>query len=137
MAEENIGVQRKREFLYRGKTIVDLQKMDIREFSKLLPSRERRTVLRNSDNIEKFLTKCRKRNDKKKPIKTHDRELVIVPEMVGLSIGVHNGKSFVKIDVIPEMIGHRLGEFALTRGIVKHGAAGIGATRSSASRSVK
>ncbi|OIO41767.1 30S ribosomal protein S19 [Candidatus Pacearchaeota archaeon CG10_big_fil_rev_8_21_14_0_10_31_9] len=137
MAEENIDVQRKREFLYRGKTIVDLQKMDIREFSKLLPSRERRTVLRNSDNIEKFLTKCRKRNDKKKPIKTHDRELVIVPEMVGLSIGVHNGKSFVKIDVIPEMIGHRLGEFALTRGIVKHGAAGIGATRSSASRSVK
>jgi small subunit ribosomal protein S19 len=97
MAEENIDVQRKREFLYRGKTIVDLQKMDIREFSKLLPSRERRTVLRNSDNIEKFLTKCRKRNDKKKPIKTHDRELVIVPEMVGLSIGVHNGKSFVKI----------------------------------------
>ncbi|MEK6873441.1 MAG: 30S ribosomal protein S19 [Nanoarchaeota archaeon] len=137
MAEENIEIQRKKEFSYRGMSLAELQKMDIREFAKFLPSRERRTVLRNSDNLEKFLTKCRKRNDKKKPIKTHDRELVIVPEMVGSSIGVHNGKTFVKIDIIPEMIGHRFGEFALTRGIVKHGAAGIGATRSSASRSVK
>lgn len=137
MVEENIEIQRKKEFLYRGKTLEELKKMEIREFAKLLPSRERRTVLRNSDSMEKFLTKCRKRNDKKKPIKTHDRELVIVPEMVGSSIGVHNGKTFLKIDVITEMLGHRLGEFALTRTMVKHGAAGIGATKSSASRSVK
>jgi len=66
MVEENVEIQRKKEFLYRGKTLEELKKMEIREFAKLLPSRERRTVLRNSDSMEKFLTKCRKRNDKKK-----------------------------------------------------------------------
>ena len=137
MVEENVEIQRKKEFLYRGKTLEELRKIDIREFAKLLPSRERRTVLRNSDNIEKFLIKCKKRNEKKKMIKTHDRELVIVPEMVGFNLGIHNGKTFVKVNITSEMLGHRLGEFALTRTMVKHGAAGIGATRSSASRSVK
>jgi len=50
---------------------------------------------------------------------------------------VHNGKEFVPIDITIDMLGHRLGEFSVTRQKVKHGAAGIGATRSSASASVK
>lgn len=63
--------------------------------------------------------------------------MIIVPKMVGMRINIHNGKEFVPIDIIFEMLGHRLGEFSVTRSRVKHGAAGIGATRSSASQSVK
>lgn len=64
-------------------------------------------------------------------LKTHLRRMVVLPAMVGKEIQVHNGKAFEKIAVMPEMIGHYLGELALTRKRVKHGAAGIGATRSS------
>ena len=81
--------------------------------------------------------KSKKKVQNKKSIKTHLRHLIIVPKLVGLTIGIHNGKEFSQIKILPEMLGHRLGEFAVTRNKVKHGAAGIGATRSSASRSVK
>ena len=57
--------------------------------------------------------------------------------MVGLTIYVHNGKEFSEVKLTAEMIGHRLGEFAATRRQVKHGAPGVGATRSSAALSVK
>ena len=57
--------------------------------------------------------------------------------MIGLKINVHNGRDYTPIEITGEMLGHRLGEFAVTRQKVKHGAAGIGATRSSASMSVK
>ena len=63
--------------------------------------------------------------------------MIILPEMVGVTIKIHMGKSFVAIRIEPEMIGHVLGEFALTRKIVSHSAPGIGATRSSASMSVR
>ena len=137
MPEKKLKIERKKEFTYRGKTLEELKILDIREFAKLIQSRERRTILRNTDIIENFLSRCRKKIDIKKPIKTHNRSLVIVPSMIGMNIGIHNGRNFERIEVIPEMLGHRLGEFAVTRSLVKHGAAGIGATRSSASRSVK
>ena len=111
--------------------------MEIREFAKLVTSRERRTILRNTEVIEIFIARSNKKIANKKPIKTHNRNIVIVPAMVGMTIGVYNGMTFQKFEVTSEMLGHRLGEFSLTRGLVKHGAAGIGATRSSASRSVK
>ena len=111
--------------------------MDIREFARLVQARERRTLLRNTDVIENFLIRSKKKLEKKKPIKTHNRSLVIVPGMVGMTIGIHNGRGFERVEITTEMLGHRLGEFSLTRGLVKHGTAGIGATRSSASRSVK
>ena len=137
MAEEKQQIERKKELTFRGKTIEELKQLDIREFAKFIPSRERRTILRNTDYIENFLSKCRKKNGKNKQIKTHDRDLVIVPEMVDMIINVHNGRSFERVMITIEMLGHRIGEFSLTRSHVKHGAAGIGATRSSASRSVK
>jgi small subunit ribosomal protein S19 len=135
MAEE-IQI-RKKEFTYRGKTLEDLKKLDIREFAKLLKSNEKRTALRQSDEIQKFLIKCNKKSQKNKLIKTHSRYLIIVPKMVGLKIYIHNGKNFVPIEIVGPMLGHRFGEFAVTRTKVKHGAAGVGATRSSASMSVK
>jgi len=128
---------KKKEFNYRGKPLDELKQLNIREFAKLLKSRERRTVLRQSNEIDKFLLKCEQNSKKNKPIKTHSRYLVIVPKMVGLRIGVHSGKDFVFIEITSDMLGHRLGEFSVTRTKVKHGAAGVGATRGSASLSVK
>ncbi len=126
-----------REFTFRGKTIEELKKLDTREFAKFLKSRQRRAVLRRFDNIEKFITRCEKKQKKGKPIRTHLRNLVVVPRMMGLTIHVYNGKSYIQVRIIPEMLGHRLGEFSTTRGKVQHGAPGIGATRSSAALSVK
>jgi len=137
MAEiKKISLQKK-EFKYRSKTLVELKELNIREFAQLLRANEKRTALRQSDELQRFVLRCKDKVNKKKPIKTHKRHLIIVPEMVGLTLGVYNGKEYVQFQIIEEMLGHRLGEFSLTRNKVKHGAAGIGATRSSASRSVK
>lgn len=54
-------------------------------------------------------------------IKTWSRASVIAPEMVGYVIGVHNGKTHIPVLIVENMVGHRLGEFALTRKFVRHG----------------
>jgi small subunit ribosomal protein S19 len=138
MVEENKKpILKKKEFTYRGKSVEELKQLDIREFAKLLSSNARRTALRQTDELQKFILKCRQVLDKKKKIKTHSRHLIIVPQMIGLTIMVYNGKIFVPVQIIGEMLGHRFGEFSVTRTKVKHGAAGVGATRGSASMSVK
>lgn len=116
---------------YKGKHIDELKKLDIRESAKFMPSRSRRSILRNSDVIEKFVSRCQKRVSRGKRIRTHLRDLVIVPQLVGFTIGIHNGKSFQEIQTTSEMIGHRLGEFSPTRVKVTHSSAGIGATKGS------
>lgn len=128
---------KKKEKLFRGKGIDELKLLDVREFAKLVNSRERRAIMRNFNRIDSFIKRSEKKLDRNKMIKTHLRELVIVPKMVGWTIGVYNGKEFVQVKIIIDMIGHRLGEFALTRRAVKHGAAGVGATKSSSALSVK
>ncbi len=122
---------------FRGILIEDLKKLETREFSKYLNSRERRTINRSFHIIESFIQKSKVDISKNKMPKTHLREIPITPVMIGWTIGVHNGKEFVQVKITEEMLGHRLGEFTLTRKSVKHGAAGIGATRGSASASVK
>ena len=120
--------KRKEEFLYRGRKVSDLSKLSIEELAELLPARQRRTIKRGlSKDHKKLLTDTRM----KESVRTHLRDMLVLPEMVGKSVEVHNGKAFEKVELIPEMIGHYLGEFALTRGRVQHGAAGVGATRSS------
>jgi small subunit ribosomal protein S19 len=131
----NIGAGRVKTF--RGKQLEELKVLDVREFAKLLTSRERRTVMRSFQMLEKFLDKSKKDVAKGKMPKTQLRELPIVPIMVGWTVGVHNGKEYTPIKITEEMLGHRLGEFTLTRKPVKHGAAGIGATKGSSSLSVK
>ena len=128
---------KKKKFTYRGKEIEELKEMDIREFAKLLKSNEKRTALRQHDELQNFILRCNKRIQKNKPIRTHKRHLIIVPKMIGMKVNIYNGKNFVPLQVTAEMLGHRLGEFSVTRTKVKHGSAGVGATRSSASRSVK
>ena len=116
-------------FLLRGKTTEELQKMSLEDFAKLIPSRSRRNLLRGfDDNEKKFLEKLRTSD---KPVRTHIREIVIIPEMLFKKILVHNGKEWVSVDIKPEMLGHRVGEFALTRKRVQHSAPGVGATKSS------
>ena len=126
-----------KEFTYRGKTMAELKALDTREFAKLVKSRARRAVLRQSAEIEGFVAKCARCKAKSKQIKTHLRDIVIVPKMVDYTVMIHNGKQFIAIPIIPEMLGHRLGEFSVTRQKVKHGAAGIGATKSSMAKATK
>ncbi|MEF8787051.1 MAG: 30S ribosomal protein S19 [Haloarculaceae archaeon] len=123
------------EFTYRGYTLDELQEMSIDEVAELLPARQRRTIERGlSVEHEKLLEKAREADEEEtanNPIRTHLRSMPILPEMVGLTFAVHTGQSFERVRVEPEMIGHYLGEFQLTRTSVEHGQAGIGATRSS------
>ncbi|MDE1848612.1 MAG: 30S ribosomal protein S19 [Nanoarchaeota archaeon] len=128
---------RKKEFMFRGKTLEELNALEVREFAKYLKARGRRAVLRQFNEIEKFIMRANKKLSKNKPIKTHSREIVVVPKMVGMKIQIHNGKGFEPVEITGNMLGHRLGEFALTRTKVKHGSAGVGATKGSKFKSKK
>lgn len=126
-----------KEFTYRGYTLNQLQNLSMDEFINLLPSRQRRSFQRGLTPEQRILLeKIREakealRKGSNVKIKTHVRDMVVLPEMVGLTIFVHNGKEFVPVEIKPEMIGHYLGEFAITNKPVKHGTPGIGASRSS------
>ncbi len=122
-------------FMYRGKTLEELQKMSFNELAQLFPSYQRRKIKRGFTEEEKtFLRKLEKKGNN---VKTHCRDMLILPNMVGKTIRVHNGKAFVAVTIAPEMIGHTLGEFAPTRHRVQHSAPGVGATRSSQAISVR
>jgi small subunit ribosomal protein S19 len=125
-----IEVRRKKDFTYRGYTLPELQEMPPEEFVELLPARARRTFARGLNEEQKRLVD-RIRGDEREVLRTHRREIIILPDFVGRRIDVYNGKEFVRVDIKPEMIGHYLGEFALTRQPVKHSGPGVGATRSS------
>jgi len=124
-------------FKYRGFTLEDLKKMNMDQFIQLLPARARRSLRRGlPPRQKKLLERLRrayraKKRGKDLLTRTHVRDMIIFPEMVGLKIGVYNGKIFEIVEIKPEMIGHYLGEFSLTRRRVQHGSPGIGATRSS------
>jgi len=130
MASEEV-ITRSKELFYRGKNLEELKKLDAREVAKYLPSRSKRSVLRNFQKIEMFIKRCETTIASKKKVRTHLREIVILPKMVGMTLGVYNGKSFNDITIVHKMIGHRLGEFSLTRSKVSHGKPGIGSTKSS------
>lgn len=111
-----------------------LQGMSFESFLGLLPSRQRRSLNRGiSDEKKKFIEETRraKEGKLKGQIKTHARDLVILPYMAGLTVYVHSGKEFVQLEVKQEMIGHYLGEYVITNKKVQHGTPGIGASRSS------
>lgn len=127
----------KKQFIYRGKSVDELKELEVREFSKYLPSRQKRTVLRNFQRIEEFIKRAKTKIEKGKKIKTHSRDIIIVPQMVGMTIQVHNGKNFNQIIIEPEMLGHRLGEMSGTRSKVAHSKAGVGATKGSKHKAKK
>jgi small subunit ribosomal protein S19 len=143
-----ISERRKKEFLWRGYTIDELKGIplypwgnssependdydpDAISIATLMPSRVKRSLQRGLNiECEKLLDSVRNSNGK--TVRTHCRGMYILPEMVGKTIGVHNGQKFVNLDITPPMIGHALGEFAVTRKSVTHTGPGVGATRSS------
>ncbi|WP_439027069.1 30S ribosomal protein S19 [Haloarchaeobius sp. DT45] len=123
------------EFTYHGYTLDELQAMDLEEVAEELPARMRRSITRGlSVEKQKLLEKARDYDEQESannPIRTHLRDMPVLPEFVDLTFAVYNGQEFERVKVKPEMIGHYLGEFQLTRSSVTHGQAGIGATRSS------
>ena len=132
------NMSQKGEPMYRGHKLTDLVQMNMDTLIELLPSRRRRTLKRGlPPRQKKLLVKLRAARKQVKKgkdviVKTHCRDMVILPEMVDLTLGVHNGKDFVRVKIIPQMIGHVLGEFSSPMKQVRHGNPGIGATKSSA-----
>ncbi|NIR87022.1 30S ribosomal protein S19 [Candidatus Bathyarchaeota archaeon] len=126
-----------KQYTYRGHNLQQLQALSMDEFIQLLPSRQRRSLQRGLTDQQRTLlenirkTKQTQQEGQKTIVKTHTRDMIILPEMVGVTILVHNGKQFSPVEISPEMIGHYLGEFAITNKPVKHGSPGIGASRSS------
>ena len=130
----------KKEFTYKGRTLSEIEKMSLEEFAKLIPTRQRRSLTRGFTEAQKKLLikiKNAKKEIYKKTIKTHCRDMIVIPEMIGLTIHLYNGRSFNPVLVVEDMLGHYLGEFVLTRKKVQHSAPGIGATKSSSAVSVK
>merc|ERR1712242_176812 len=130
-----MGLKKKRKFrkyYYRG--------IEVEKLLKLVTSRARRRFRRGLKQtprgIIQRLRKAKKAvagNVMKKPmiIKTPLRNMFILPEMVGAQIGVYNGKGYILVEVKPDMIGHYLGEYAITYKPVGHGRPGVGSTGSS------
>ena len=128
------------EFKFKGKTIEELKNMELNKFVEILPSRERRSLKKGFTEKQKKLLKkidLFLQGKYKKQIKTHCREMIILPKMVGMTIYVHKGNTFEPVKIEPESIGFRLGYFVFTRKKVEHSAPGIGATKSSGALSVK
>jgi len=119
--------------MYRGHTVGDLQQMSMDEFIRLLPARQRRSLTKGLTDQQRVLLEEIRRSGREgsKPVKTHCRDMVVLPEMIGRTLLVHDGKEFSSLTVKPEMIGHYLGEFVITNKKVVHGTPGIGASRSS------
>ena len=129
-----------RQFFYKGKTLPELKKLEIKEFINLLPSRQRRSIRRGFTDQQKILLKKIDKSIKdeaKKPIKTHCRDMIVIPKMIDVTLKIHSGKEFIPVVIQPKMLGLYLGELVLTRSKVAHSAPGVGATKSSAAISVR
>ncbi|RMF31575.1 MAG: 30S ribosomal protein S19 [Candidatus Nitrosothermus koennekii] len=120
-----------REFKYRGKSMDELVTLSADELRSILNSRQRRSLLRGLSEEKRKLLAEIKSATSDKVIRTHLRDMIILPIMVGKTVHVHNGKEFVPVEIKPEMIGHYLGEYAITNKRVVHGSPGVGASRSS------
>ena len=119
-----------KKFTYKGYGLEELLKMPLDKLIEIAPARVRRSLKRGfTPEQRKLLEKLRKYP--KKVIRTHVRDMIILPEMVGRKIAIHNGKEFVTVRITPPMIFHYLGEFAPTNKPVQHSSPGKGATRSS------
>jgi len=127
-----------RKFTYRGVDLDQLLDMNNEGLMELMTCRIRRKFSRGLKRKPMALIKKLRKKKKEAPanekpdvVKTHLRNMIVVPEMTGSIVGVYNGKVFTQVEIKPEMIGHYLGEFSISYKPVKHGRPGIGATHSS------
>ncbi len=121
---------------YKGYTEEDIVSMNMEDFAKLTTSRERRTLknIKRNPVLLKFINKVKSAKEKGKSdvmIKTRIRDAVILPEWIGFTFGIYNGKEYKRIKITISHLGKRLGDFAHTTGPVKHSGPGVGATRGS------
>ena len=121
-----------KEFTYHGLSKEELANIPNEKLLKLFSARARRSLTRGtmSDDKKKLMEEMKDKNNKN-PIKTHLRDLIILPYMIGATIHVFSGKEFVPITITLQMVGHYLGEYVITNKRVNHGAPGVGASRSS------
>ena len=136
-----------RKYTYRGLSLEDLMGLSAEKLAEQFSSRQRRRFVRGNrggkHKYARFLLKLRKAKknlqlgEKPTPVKTHLRNAVILPEMVGSVVGIHSGKEFSNVEIKFDMIGSYLGEYGLTYKIVKHGKPGVGATKGSAHTDLK
>jgi small subunit ribosomal protein S19 len=123
-----------KKFDYQGIDLTELEKMPMEKLFQLFPARARRSLTRGiTDSKRKLIEeiKLAKAGKLKNPVRTHLRDLIILPYMVGVQVNVFSGKEFVAVNILPEMISHYLGEYVITNKRVSHGAPGVGASRSS------
>jgi len=124
-----IATRKKKEFTYCGKTLDELKALSMEELLPILPSRARRSLKRGLKPPQKKFWKHV--SEGRAVVKTHRRDIVVLPQLVGRRVAIHNGNAWREVEIQPEMIGHLLGEFAMTRKFEKHTGPGVGATRSS------
>ena len=123
-----------KEFDYRGIPLDQLQNMSLEKLFEIFPARARRSLTRGiNDGKRKLIEEIKldKAGKSKNPIKTHIRDLVVLPYMVGVTVNVFSGREFIPVTITPQMIGHYIGEYVRTNKRVVHGAPGVGASRSS------
>tara|TARA_B100001013_G_C24553475_1_gene419600 strand:+ start:351 stop:743 length:393 start_codon:yes stop_codon:yes gene_type:complete len=122
-----------KEFTYRGLTKKELESLSLENMLKLFPARIRRSLTRGiTDNKRKLINEIKMaKTGKNITIKTHIRDLVILPNMMDVTVNVFSGKEFMPVTITSEMVGHYLGEYIITNKRVTHGAPGVGASRSS------
>jgi small subunit ribosomal protein S19 len=121
-----------KEFTYHGLSKEELSNIQNEKLLKLFTARIRRSLTRGtiSDDKKKLMEEMKDKNQKN-PIKTHLRDVIILPYMVGVTVHIFSGKEFVPITITLQMVGHYLGEYVITNKRVNHGAPGVGASRSS------
>ena len=107
---------------YRGMTPSEISTLSDQDYLKMLKSRQRRSVIRNSLKYRMLSEKIaeQKKSGSTKPVKTHIREAVILPSWIGMTINVYNGKEFQQLTISANMLGHRLGEYAYSTKRVVH-----------------
>ena len=121
-----------KEFTYHGLSKEELSNIPNEKLLKFFTARIRRSLTRGtmSDDKKKLMEEMKDKNNKN-PIKTHLRDVIILPYMVGVTVHIFSGKEFVPITITLQMVGHYLGEYVITNKRVNHGAPGVGASRSS------
>lgn len=123
-------------FSFKGIDLKDLVEMKNEEFAQLCGARVRRRFSRGLGSKPMGLIKklraaklAAEENEKPAIVKTHLRNMIVVPEMIGSVVGVYNGKVFNTVEIKPEMVGHYLGEFSISYTPVRHGRAGNASAR--------
>jgi len=120
-----------KEFTYHGLSKEELDNIPNEKLFKFFTARARRSLTRGINDDKRKLMEELKDKNNKNPVKTHLRDVIILPYMIGKTVHVFSGKEFVPVIIAVQMIGHYLGEYVITNKRVNHGAPGVGASRSS------